>query len=79
MIFRVSKSGEDWKVRKVETRTDPWKVKYLNISDVYYVIVDIEIGKRDHKSYYGQALFEGMRAIEKYMDSTHWKKDFGQI
>ena len=62
MNFYVSKSGNEWKIKQTEIDTDVWKVKYLPISDTYYVIVQMVPGSRHIHTIYGQALFEGMRA-----------------
>ena len=41
------------------------------------MIVQMVTGSRHIHILYGQALFEGMRAIER-LDSPEWRKDFGQ-
>ena len=77
MKFIVSKSGDEWKIKETEINTDIWKVNYLQLSDTYYVIVEIVVGSMQRPECYAQALLEGTRAIERNM--TQWRKDFGQI
>lgn len=79
MKFIVSKSGDEWRVRKTETDTDTGEVIYLHMSDTYCVVLNITTASMGVDGLYVQALVEGMRAIRCFIKSHQWRNDIGQM